>query len=101
MTSPLYNSCLLYTSGCQPVLVPIFEFGNDDFVFDTPDKDLVGYSLVRRLTCGVVVHTETDGVDVGIRFQPLKQHLIPDTAGGSIACLLYTSLHRERPGAGW
>lgn len=48
-------------------------------------KELVGYSLVRRLTCGVVVHTETDGVDIGIRFQHLKQHLIPDTAGGGIA----------------
>ena len=48
-------------------------------------KELVGYSLVRRLTCGVVVHTETDGVDIGIRFQHLKQHLIPDTAGGSVA----------------
>lgn len=48
-------------------------------------KELVRYSLVRRLTCGVVVHTETDGVDIGIRFQHLKQHLIPDTAGGSVA----------------
>ena len=48
-------------------------------------KELVGYSLVRRLTCGIVVHTETDGVDIGIRFQHLKQHLIPDTAGGGIA----------------
>ena len=48
-------------------------------------KELVGYSLVCRLTCGVVVHTETDGVDIGIRFQHLKQHLIPDTAGGSVA----------------
>lgn len=48
-------------------------------------KELVGYSLVRRLTCGVVVHTEIDGVDIGIRFQHLKQHLIPDTAGGGIA----------------
>ena len=48
-------------------------------------KELVGYSLVRRLTCGVVVHTETDGVDIGIRFQHLKQHLIPDTASGSVA----------------
>ena len=47
-------------------------------------KELVGYSLVRRLTCGVVVHTETDGVDIGIRFQHLEQHLIPDTAGGSV-----------------
>ena len=48
-------------------------------------KEFVGYSLVRRLTCGVVIHTETDGVDIGIRFQHLKQHLIPDTAGGSVA----------------
>ena len=48
-------------------------------------KELVGYSLVRRLTCGVVVHTETDGVDIWISFQHLKQHLIPDTAGGGIA----------------
>ena len=47
-------------------------------------KELVGYSLVRRLTCGVVVHTETDGVNIGIRFQHLKQHLIPDTASGGI-----------------
>lgn len=48
-------------------------------------KELVGYSLVRRLTCGVVVHTETDGVDIGIRFQHLEQHLISDTASGGIA----------------
>ena len=54
-------------------------------MFDALYKELVGYSLVRRLTCGVVVHTETDGVDIGIRFQHLKQHLIPDTAGGGIA----------------
>ena len=72
-------------SGCQPVLVPIFEFGNEDFVFDTPDKELVGYSLVRRLTCGVVIHTEADGVDSGIFFHHLPQHLISDTAGGSVA----------------
>ena len=54
-------------------------------MFDAPDKELVGYSLVRRLTCGIVVHTETDGVDIGIRFQHLEQHLIPDTAGSSVA----------------
>ena len=48
-------------------------------------KEFVGYSFVRRLTCGIVVHAETDGVDIGIRFQHLKQHLIPDTAGGSVA----------------
>ena len=48
-------------------------------------KELIGYSLVRRLTCGIIVHAETDGVDSGIRFQHLKQHLIPDTAGGSVA----------------
>ena len=54
-------------------------------MFDALYKELVGYSLVRRLTCGVVVHTETDGVDIGIRLQHLKQHLIPDTAGGGIA----------------
>ena len=54
-------------------------------MFDALYKELVGYSLVRRLTCGIVVHTEADGVDIGIRFQHLKQHLIPDTAGGSIA----------------
>jgi len=54
-------------------------------VFYALYKELVGYSLVCRLTCGVVVHTETDGVDIGIRFQHLKQHLIPDTAGGGIA----------------
>ena len=48
-------------------------------------KELVGYSLVGRLTCGVVVHTETDGVDIGIHLQHLEQHLIPDTAGGGIA----------------
>lgn len=54
-------------------------------MFDALYKELVGYSLVRRLTCGIVVHTETDGVDIGISFQHLKQHLIPDTAGGGIA----------------
>ena len=48
-------------------------------------KEFVGYSFVRRLTCGIVVHAETDGVDIGIRFPHLKQHLIPDTAGGSVA----------------
>ena len=48
-------------------------------------KELVGYSLVRRLTCGIVVHTEIDGVDIGIGFQHLKQHLIPNAAGGGIA----------------
>ena len=30
-------------------------------------------------------NAEIDGVDIGIRFQHLKQHLIPDTAGGSVA----------------
>ena len=54
-------------------------------MFDALDKELVGYSLVCRLTCGIVVHTETDGVDIGISFQHLEQHLIPDTAGGGIA----------------
>ena len=48
-------------------------------------KELVGYSLVRRLTCGIVVHAKTDGVDIGVRFQHLEQHLIPNTAGGSVA----------------
>lgn len=48
-------------------------------------KEFVGYPFVRRLTCGIVVHAETDDVDIGIRFQHLKQHLIPDTAGGSVA----------------
>ena len=54
-------------------------------MFDALYKELVGYSLVRRLTCGIVVHTETDGVDLGVRLQHLEQHLIPDTAGGSVA----------------
>ena len=54
-------------------------------MFDTPDKELVGYSLVRRLTCGVVIHTEADGVDSGIFFHHLPEHLISDTAGGSVA----------------
>ena len=54
-------------------------------MLDALYKELVGYSLIRRLTCGIVVHTETDGVDIGIGFQHLKQHLIPDTAGGGIA----------------
>ena len=54
-------------------------------MFDALYKELVGYSLVRRLACGIVVHTEMDGVDIGVRFQHLAQHLIPDTAGGSIA----------------
>ena len=48
-------------------------------------KEFVGYPFVRRLTCDIVVHAEIDGVDIGIRFQHLKQHLIPDTAGGSVA----------------
>lgn len=72
-------------SGCQPVLVPVFMGRNEDFVFYALYKELVGYSFVRRLTCSIVVHTETDGVDIGISFQHLKQHLIPDTAGGSVA----------------
>ena len=54
-------------------------------MFDALYKELVRDSLVRRLTCGVVVHTETDGVDIGIRFQHLEQHLIPNAAGGGIA----------------
>ena len=54
-------------------------------MFDALYKELVGYSFVRRLTCGIVIHTEADGVDIGIRFQHLKQHLIPDTASGSVA----------------
>ena len=27
-------------------------------------KELLGYSFVGRLTCGVVVHTKIDGVDM-------------------------------------
>ena len=54
-------------------------------MFNTLYKELVGYSFVRRLTCGIVVHTEKDGVDIWIRFQHLEQHLIPDTASGGIA----------------
>ena len=48
-------------------------------------KELVGYSFVRRLTCGIIVHTEIDGVDIRIGFQHLEQNLIPDAAGGGIA----------------
>ena len=54
-------------------------------MFDALYKELVGYSLVRRLTCGIVVHAETNGVDIGVGFQHLKQHLISDTAGGGVA----------------
>ena len=54
-------------------------------MLDALYKEFVGYSFVRCLTCGVVVHTETDGVDIGIDFQHLKQHLIPNTAGGGVA----------------
>lgn len=54
-------------------------------MLDALYKELVGYSLVRCLTCVIIIHTETDGVDIGIRFQHLEQHLIPDTAGGSVA----------------
>ena len=58
---------------------------NEDFVFDALYKEFIGYSFVRRLTCGIVVHAEIDGVDIGIGFLHLKQHLIPDTAGSGIA----------------
>lgn len=61
-------------------------------------KELVGYSLVRRLTCGVVVHTETDGVDIGISFQHLEQHLIPDTASGGIAVAVPIFLMKRNKG---
>ena len=71
---------------------------NEDFVFYALYKELVGYSLVRRLTCGVVVHTETDGVDIGIRFQHLEQHLIPDTAGSSVAVAAPISLVQRNKG---
>ena len=54
-------------------------------MFDALYKELVGYSFVRRLTCGIVVHAETDSVDIGVCLQHLKQHLIPDTAGSSVA----------------
>ena len=54
-------------------------------MFDALYKELVGYSFVCRLTCGIVVHTEIDGVDIGVRLQHLEQHLIPDTAGSSVA----------------
>ena len=54
-------------------------------MFDALYKELVGYSLVRCLTCVIIIHTEIDGVYIGIGFQHLKQHLIPDTAGGGIA----------------
>ncbi len=58
---------------------------NEDFVFYAMYKELVGYSLVRRLTCGIVVHAKIDGVDIRIGFQHLEQHLIPNAAGGGIA----------------
>ena len=61
-------------------------------------KELVGYSLVRRLTCGIVVHTETDGVDIGVCFQHLEQHLIPDTAGGSVVVALPILLVQRNKG---
>ena len=48
-------------------------------------KELVGYSLVRCLTCGVVVHAKINGVDTGIFFHHLPQHLISHTAGGGVA----------------
>lgn len=48
-------------------------------------KELFSYSFVRRLTRGIIVHTEIDGINIWIVFQHLEQHLIPDTAGGSVA----------------
>ena len=72
-------------SGCQPVLVPIFEFGNENFVFYAMYRELFSYSFVRRLTCGIIVHTEIDGINIWVVFQHLKQHLISDTAGSSVA----------------
>ncbi len=50
-------------------------------------NEFVGYSFVRRLTCGIVVHAETDGVDIGIRFQHLKQHLLTSLAPIPVATL--------------
>ena len=61
-------------------------------------KELVGYSFVCRLTCGIVIHTEADGVDVGVRFQHLKQHLISDTAGGGIAVAVPVFLVQRNKG---
>ena len=54
-------------------------------MFDALYKELVGYSLVRRLTCGIVVHAEINGVDITDTMQRQAAVHIDRKIGGTDA----------------
>ena len=54
-------------------------------MFDAPYKELVRYSLVCRLTCGIVVHAEINGVDITDTMQRQAAVHIDRKIGGTDA----------------
>ena len=59
--------------------------GNEDFCLNSLDMQLPRDSVIRCLTCFIVVQAETDDLDIGIVPEHLKQHTISYTAAGGVA----------------
>lgn len=59
--------------------------GNEVFSLDALGMQLLRNSVIRCLTCFIVVQAEADGLDIGIVPEDLKQHTITHTAAGGVA----------------